>query len=95
MMALSSLETAAGFLKDGSIEFETLSIIREHSKRFLLLSEQITKQKSEHLRLKVLLNQRSVEQTAFLEEQDKVSSFIRMCSLSKQGNRIEQLAFCP
>ena len=85
MMALSSLEAAVGFLEDGSIEFQTLSIIREHSKRFLLLSEQISKQKSE--RLKMLLDQRSIEQLAFLEEREKVSCFIRMCSLIKQGNR--------
>lgn len=87
VLALSSLEASVAFLKDGSIEFQMLNLIREHSDRFLMLSAQISKHESQQALLKKLLDQRITEQTAFLVERDKVSSFVRMCYPIKQGNR--------
>ena len=86
MLALSSLDAAKSFLKDGSIAFRMLLLIRDHSERFLLLCEQISKEGSEQSSLEQLLDQRCMEITAFQEERDNVSSFIRMCLLIKQGN---------
>jgi len=86
MLALSSLEAAVTFLKDGSIEFRMLLLIRDHSERFLLLCELISEEGSEQSSLKQALEQRCSEITAFEDERDKVSSFIRMCLLIKQGN---------
>lgn len=87
VLALSSLEASVAFLKDGSIEFQMLNLIREHSDRFLMLSAHISKHESQQALLKKLLDQRIAEQTAFLVERDKVSSFVRMCHPIKQGNR--------
>ena len=84
MLALSSLEAAINGVLDSSIEFELLKLVLDHSDRFLILSEQI-KQKSA---LKKSLNQRYMELTAFEEERQKVSSFIRMCEPIWQGNVI-------
>lgn len=86
MLALSSLEAAVAFLKNGSIEFQILVLISDHSERFLLLCEQIGKE-NEKPTLKQLLDQRCIELTAFQKEREKVSSFIRMCSFIKQGSR--------
>jgi len=87
IQALSSLQSTVAFLKNGTIEFQMLFLIRDHSERFLLLCKLISKEGSEQSSLKQLLDQRCIEITAFQEERDKVSSFIRMCSLIKQGNR--------
>ena len=86
MLALSSFEAAVGSLKDGTIEYQMLIVIRDCSERFLELYEQINKEQSKTLQLKRLLHQRCLELKAFQEERDKISAFIRICSLVKQGN---------
>ena len=86
MKAISSLEAATGSLKNGSIEFEILGLLNDHSERFLALCKQINKEEGEMSSLRQLLPQRCVELTAFQEEREKVAIFIRMCSLIKQGN---------
>ena len=93
MLALSSLEAAVAFLKNGSIEFQILELIRDHSERFLLLCEQIGKE-NEKPTLKQLLDQRCIELTTFQKEREKVSSFIRMCSFIKQGDRSNTCVDC-
>ena len=87
ILALSSLEAAKEFLKDGSIEFQILILLHEHSERFLMLCEQISKMGNEQTSLKQVLEQRCTEITAFEEEWGKVCSFIRTCSVIKQGKR--------
>ena len=84
MLALSSLEAAINGVLDSSIEFELLKLVLDHSDRFLILSEKIKKKSA----LKKSLNQRYMELTAFEEERQKVSSFIRMCVPIWQGNVI-------
>ena len=84
MLALSSLEAAINGVLDSSIEFELLKLVLDHSDRFLILSEKIKKKSG----LKKSLNQRYMELTAFEEERQKVSSFIRMCEPIWQGNVI-------
>ena len=86
MLALSSLEAAVVGLKDGSIEFQLLNVILDHSEQFFVLYEEIYKDESEKSMLKQLLDQRSKELTAFEIERQKVFSFIRMCLTIKQGN---------
>lgn len=85
ILALSSLEAAMEFLKDGSIEFQMLTLLHDHSERFLMLCEQISKKGSEQTSFKQVLNQRCTEITAFEEEREKVCSFIMTCSVIKQG----------
>ena len=87
MIALTSLEAAVGSLKDGSIEFQILLLIHEHVEQFLLLCDQSNIGGSEQSRLKQLLNQRFIELKTFEEEREDVFSFIKMCSVIKQGNR--------
>ena len=84
MLALSSLEAAISGVLDSSIEFELLKLVLDHSDQFLILSEKIKKKSA----LKKSLNQRYMELTAFEEERQKVSSFIRMCEPIWQGNVI-------
>ena len=84
MLALSSLEAAISGVLDSSIEFELLKLVLDHSDRFLILSEKIKKKSA----LKKSLNQRYMELTAFEEERQKVSYFIRMCEPIWQGNVI-------
>ena len=84
MLALSSLEAAINGVLDSSIEFELLKLVLDHSDRFLILSEKIKKKSA----LKKSLNQRYMELTAFEEERQNVSSFIRMCKPIWQGNVI-------
>ena len=84
MLALSSLKAAINGVLDSSIEFELLKLVLDHSDRFLILSEKIEKKSA----LKKSLNQRYMELTAFEEERQKVSSFIRMCEPIWQGNVI-------
>ena len=86
MLALSSLEAAINGVLDSSIESELLELVLDHSDQFLILSEKISKKRSEKSALKKSLNQRYVELTAFEEERQKVSSFIRMCVPIWQGN---------
>ena len=86
MLALSSLEAAVVGLKDGSIEFQLLNVILDHSEQFFVVYEEICKDESEKSMLKQLLDQRSRELTAFKIERQKVFSFIRMCLTIKQGN---------
>ena len=88
MLALSSLEVAINGVLDSSIEFQLLKLVLDHSDRFLILSEKISKKGREKSVLKKSLNQRYVELTAFEEERQKVSSFIRMCEPIWQGNVI-------
>lgn len=87
MKAISSLEAATGSLKDGTIEFEILSLLNDYSERFLALCKQINKEEGElsFSKLRQLLPQRCIELTAFQEEREKVTIFIRMCSLIKRG----------
>ena len=84
MLALSSLEAGINGVLDSSIEFELLKLVLDHSDQFLILSEKIKKKSA----LKKSLNQRYMELTAFEEERQKVSSFIRMCEPIWQGNVI-------
>ena len=84
MLALSSLKAAINGVLDSSIEFELLKLVLDHSDRFLILSGKIKKKSA----LKKSLNQRYMELTAFEEERQKVSSFIRMCEPIWQGNVI-------
>ncbi|XP_078381354.1 E3 ubiquitin-protein ligase rnf213-alpha-like isoform X3 [Oculina patagonica] len=86
MKAISSLEAAVGSLKDGTIEFQMLILLHDYSERFLALCGHISKEEGKLSLLRQLLHQRCVELTAFQEERDKVSIFIRMCSLIKQVN---------
>ena len=88
MLALSSLEAAINGVLDSSIEFQLLKVVLDHSDRFLILSEKISKKGREKSVLKKSLNQRHVELTAFEEERQKVASFIRMCVPIWQGNVI-------
>lgn len=95
MKALSSIEAAVTYLKDGSITFQILTLIRDHSERFLELCgqiEQITKEKSKEY-LEQLLNQRISEVTAFQDQRDKVTSFVRTCALIKQGTQFTLRVF--
>ena len=85
MLALSSLEAAINGVLDSSIEFELLKLVLDHSDRFLILSEKISKRGREKSALKKSLNQRYMELTAFEEERQNVSSFIRMCKPIWQG----------
>lgn len=85
MIAISSLEAALGSLKDGTTEFQMLSLLNGHSERFLLLCGQIDKEEGKLSSLQQLLHQRCVEVTAFQEERERVTIFIRICSLIKQG----------
>jgi len=85
MKAISSLEATLGSLKDGAIELQMLSLLNSHSERFLALCRQIGKEEGKLSSLKELLNQRCVELSAFEEEREKVTIFIRICSLIKQG----------
>lgn len=84
-LAISSLEAAIGSLKDGTTEFQMLSLLNQHSERFLALCEQINMEEGKLSSLRQLLHRRCVELTAFQEERDKVTIFITMCSLIKQG----------
>ena len=86
ILALSSLEAAVVGLKDGSIEFQLLNVILDHSEQFFVVYEEICKDESEKSMLKQLLDQRSRELTEFEIERQKVFSFIRMCLTIKQGN---------
>ena len=85
MKAVSSLEAAMGSLKDGTTEFQILSLLNDHSERFLELCKQINKEEGKLSSLRQLLHQHCVELTAFQEEREKVTVFIRMCLLVKQG----------
>ena len=87
-LVLSSLEAAISGVLDGSIEFQLLKLVLDHSDRFLILSEKICKKGRGKSALKKSLNQRYMELTAFEEERQKVSSFIRMCEPIWQGNVI-------
>ena len=101
ILALTSLEAAVDGLKDGSIEFQLLNLILDHSEQFFVVYEEIGKDESEKAMLKQLLDQRSRELTAFEIERQEILSFIRMCCLTiKQGKlhlilrRIHQRALC-
>ena len=87
-LALSSLEAAISGVLDGSIEFQLLKLVLDHSDRFLILSEKISKRGRDKSALKKSLNQRYMELTAFEKERQKVSSFIRMCAPIWKGNVI-------
>lgn len=84
MLAISSFEAAVNNLKDGSVEFQMLLIIRDNSERFVELYELINEEESK-IFLGQILRQRCEELKAFQDEQNKVTSFVRMCSLIKQG----------
>lgn len=86
MKALSSIEAAAGSLKDGVIECEIVGVLRDHADRFLILCDHIYKEQSKINFLTQLLNRRCIELDAFDQERDDVCAFIRMCSTLKQGN---------
>lgn len=84
MLAISSFEDAVNTLKDGSVEFQMLVVIRDNSERFVKLYELINKESKIFL-LRQILRQRCEELKAFQDERDKVTSFVKMCSLIKQG----------
>lgn len=86
MLAISSLEAAERSLNNGTIEYQMLILLRDRSEIFLALFEQNNKEKGKIPLLKQLLDQRCIELAAFKKERDKVSTFIRMCSLIKKGN---------
>lgn len=86
MLAISSFEAAVNTLKDGSVEFQMLLVIWDSSKRFVELYELINKEEREIFLLGQILHQRGEELKTFQDERDKVTSFVRMCSLLKQGN---------
>ena len=88
MLALSSLEAAINGVLDSSIEHQLLKLVLDHSDRFLILFEKISKKGREKSALKKSLNRRYVELAAFEEERQKVSSFIRMFVPIWQGNVI-------
>ena len=101
ILALTSLEAAVVGLKDGSIEFQLLSLILDHSEQFFVVYEEICKDGSEKAMLKQLLDQRNRELTAFEIERQEILSFIsRRCLTIKQGKlhlilrRIHQRALC-
>lgn len=85
MLAISSFEAAVNNLKDGSVEFQMLLIIRDNSERFVELYELINEEESNISLLRQILRQRCEELKAFQDERNKVTSFVRMCSLIKQG----------
>lgn len=86
MLALTALEHAVVGLKDGSIKFQLLNLILDHSEQFFVVYEEICKDESEKAMLKQLLDQRITELTAFEIERQEILSFIRMCrSTIKQG----------
>ena len=85
MLAISSFEAAVNNLKDGSVEFQMLLIIRDNSERFVELYELINEEESKIFLLGQILRQRCEELKAFQDERNKVTSFVRMCSLIKQG----------
>ena len=85
MLAISSFEAAVNNLKDGSVEFQMLLIIRDNSERFVELYELINEEESKIFLLGQILRQRCEELKAFQDEGNKVISFVRMCSLIKQG----------
>lgn len=85
MLAISSFEAAVNTLKDGSVEFQMLVVIRDNSERFVKLYELNNKEESKIYLLRQILRQRCEELKAFQDERDKVTSFVKMCSLIKQG----------
>lgn len=85
MLAISSFEAAVNNLKDGSVEFQMLLIIRDNSERFVELYELINEEESKIFLLGQILRQRCEELKAFQDERNKVTSFVMMCSLIKQG----------
>lgn len=84
LMALTSLEDAMCTLKDGTIQYQLLMLIRDNFEQFLMLSQEITKEGHENLRQS--LNQRLAELGAFEEERDQVVGLLGMCTLIKGGN---------
>lgn len=93
MLAISSFEAAVNTLKDGSVEFQMLFVIRDNSERFVELYELINKEESKIFLLRQILCQRCEELGAFQDERDKINSFVRMCSLIKQGNERSSFDF--
>jgi len=85
MKAISSLEAAMRSLNDGTTEFQMLRLLNDHSENFLALCEHINKQEGKLSSLRQLLHQRCSELTEFQEEREKVTIFIRLCALLKQG----------
>lgn len=86
MLAISTLEAVEGLLKDGAIQVQMLSLIKDNSERFLLVCEQISKEENKKSSLRRFVDQRCFELIAFQQERDKARTFIRMCSFLKQGN---------
>ncbi|PFX29705.1 E3 ubiquitin-protein ligase RNF213 [Stylophora pistillata] len=84
MLAISSFEAAVNTLKDGSVEFQMLLVIRDNSDQFVELYKLINKEESKIFLFRQILRQRCEELKAFQDERDKVTSFIRMCALIKQ-----------
>ena len=86
VMALTSLEDAMRTLKDGTIQYQLLMLIRDNSDRFLELSQEINKEGNELPVLRQSLDQRLTELRAFEVERDQVFGLIGMCALIKGGN---------
>lgn len=86
VMALTALEDAIRNLKDGTIQYQLLVLIKDNSDRFLKLSQDINKEDNENAVLRQSLGQRLTELLAFEEERNHVSLLLSRCSLIKGGN---------
>ena len=86
VMAVTALEDAIRNLKDGTIEYQLLELIRDNSNRFLELSQDINKEDNENAVLRQSLGQRLAELHAFEVERSHVSLILLRCSLIKGGN---------
>ena len=84
LMALTSLKDAMCTLKDGTIQYQLLMLIKDNSDRFLMLCQEMDKEGHENL--KQSLNQRLAELRAFEVEREQVIGLLGMCNLIKGGN---------
>ena len=89
LQAISSLEAASYSLKQGTIEFQVLNLLRDHSANFLTLVDHIIDEDGKKSPLRHVLGWRFDELRAFLEEREQVDTFIRMCSLIKRGKTVD------
>ena len=84
LMALTSLEDAMCTLKDGTIQYQLLMLIKDNFDRFLMLCQEMDKEGHENVRQS--LNQRLAELRAFEVEREQVIGLLGMCTLFKGGN---------
>ena len=84
LMALTSLEDAMCTLKDGTIQYQLLMLIRDNFDQFLMLCQEMDKE--DHKNVRQSLNQRLAELRAFEVEREQVIGLLGMCTLFKGGN---------